>query len=340
MPPKAAPPKGAEPPSEEPLVPLSHEERRQLFIKKLPELKAAGEVQPICEGMKKYEALFHKDDKGHKTKDDQGNEKEHPPFEHTFSKEELAQVQQIACRQLNALATTKDGTAKEKRELITKFHGVERFMNAISICDSVVEPLRGELYKEAMSGLCHLAVNHNSTLKENFGDQGGIEHIVAGMHTMKSDTEFHLIACRALHSLAENSFNAEKISAAFGVDRVIQAMEVHNDVGVQKHSCGALQNLSIHAENRTKIVQLGGIERIINAMTRNPLDIELAEFACGVLVNIGCATEEMKIKLSGSRGMQSMRGILQRAIAHPEASQNTKTYAKVILDVIAPAPLN
>ena len=63
MPPKAAPPKGAEPPSEEPLVPLSHEERRQLFIKKLPELKAAGEVQPIYEGMKKYETLFHQDNK-------------------------------------------------------------------------------------------------------------------------------------------------------------------------------------------------------------------------------------------------------------------------------------
>ena len=59
------------------VVSLTHEELRQLFIKKLPELKA---VQPICEGMKRYEATFHKDDKGHKTKDDQGNEKEHPPL--------------------------------------------------------------------------------------------------------------------------------------------------------------------------------------------------------------------------------------------------------------------
>ena len=51
-------------------------------------------------------------------------------------------------------------------KLIIKIHLVERFMNAIFLCDSVVEALKGELYKEAMSGLFHLAGmqgNHNST---------------------------------------------------------------------------------------------------------------------------------------------------------------------------------
>ena len=55
-------------------------------------------------------------------------------------------------------------SAEEKGKfvkLIKEFHLLERFMNAIFLCDSVVEPLKGELDEEAMSGLCHLAARNH-----------------------------------------------------------------------------------------------------------------------------------------------------------------------------------
>ena len=297
MPPKA-PAKAAEPEPEVPLRPLTEDEKRAIFLKKLPDHKAAGEVKEICEGMQQFE--------------------------------KVAQIQTIALRQLNSLATTKDGSAPEKRDLIRKFSGLERVIKAL---DSHGDDK--ELYKEAFACLCHLTQTHSTMHKEKFGDTGGIERIVVGMAELKSDQDLQKLGCVALHNLASVSFNCDKIAAASGIERLLDALELYSVLEIQLHACGALQILSVAAENRSRIVAGGGCERIVTAMTRHPLSVELAEHTCGALFNVGCATPALKDKLTASRDAQSVRGALQRAMAQPEATDNTKTYGKLILDALA-----
>jgi len=86
--------------------------------------------------------------------------------------------------------------------------------------------------------------------------------------------------------------------------------------------------------NRGRIVASGGIERILAAMTKHPKNVKLAEYCCGVLLNVGCATAQMKPKLIESRSVQSIRSLLQRVVHEPEASANTKAYGKMILDAL------
>lgn len=297
MPSKGAPGKAAEPEQELPSRPLTEDEKRALFLKKLPEHKAAGEVKEICEGMKRFETV--------------------------------AQIQTIAIRQLNSLATTKDGSAPEKRDLIRKFGGLERVIKAFSHKDVK------ELYKEAFSCLCHLTQTHSTMHKVKFGEAGGIELIVAGMADLKSDQESQKLGCVALHNLASVSFNCDKIAAASGIERILDALELYSLVEIQLHACGALQSLSVASENRSRIVAGGGCERIVTAMTRHPLHVELSELACGALFNVGCATPALRDTLTASRDVQSVRGVFTRAMAQPEATGNTKTYAKLILDALA-----
>lgn len=293
---EAAPPPPAEP--EVPEKELTVEEKRARFIKKLPEHKAAGEVKAIIEGMKEHM--------------------------------EVAQIQVIACRQLNGLATTKDGSAGEKRDLIRKLGGLEALIKSMNAHKKV-----DELYKETFAGLCHLTITQSMMHKEKFGDAGGIELLVEGMHAHKSDLEVQKLACAALHNLAVVSFNAQKIAAACGIEGVCTAMEAHAHLDIQLHGCATLQILSIAANNRSRIVAAGGIERIVSAMTKHHLHVELAEFSCGALLNVGCATKEIKDKLAASGSMQSVKFAIHKAISHPEALGNTKTYGKMIIDALA-----
>jgi hypothetical protein len=57
-------------------------------------------------------------------------------------------------------------------------------MNAIFLCDSVVEPLKGELYEEAMSGLRHLAARNH---KKRSG-RGAPQEIYACRRHRKEDS--------------------------------------------------------------------------------------------------------------------------------------------------------
>jgi len=288
------------PPPAEPEVPareLTVEEKRVLFIKKLPDFKIAGDIMAIIEGMREHETV--------------------------------EQIIVIACRQLNGLATTKDGSAGEKRDQIRKLNGLERIIKAMDDHGSVAE-----LYREAFALLCHLTITQSNMHKEKFGDAGGIERLLAGMQAHESDIEVQKLGCAALHNLSVVSFNADKIATACGIHRVCTAMEKHTHLDIQLHGCATLQILSICAANRSTIVAAGGVERIINAMTKHHLNIELAEFSCGALLNVGCATKEVRGKLAASGSLQSVKSAVQRAMAHPEAMGNTKTYGTMILDAL------
>lgn len=196
-----------------PARPLTEEEKRAVFLKKLPELKAAGDlpaIKQIIEGMGQFDSV--------------------------------AQIQVVACRQINKLATIKDGSANEKRNLIRKVGGLERIVKTIDAHGAVEE-----LYIEAFEALCHLTHTQNLTHKEQFGESGGIKRIVAGMLSHAGAVELQRLACEALHNLAVVSFNSEKIAAEGGIERVVAALEAHTLPDIQLHGCGALQILSIQA---------------------------------------------------------------------------------------------
>ena len=221
----AMPPKGKEPPPpaepEVPARPLSEEEKRTLFLKKIPELRAAGDgphLKQLIEGMAQFVSASGE-----------------------FA-ERNAQIQVIACRHINKLATVKDGSANEKRDLLRKAGGLEQIIKTIDAHGALQE-----LYKEAFEALCHLGHTQNSTHKQTFGDSGGVERIVAGMHSHAGNADLQRFACAALHNLADVSLNSEKIAEKGGIERIIAALEVHADPSIQLDGCGALQILSIQA---------------------------------------------------------------------------------------------
>ena len=298
MPPKAAAPP---PEPEEPARPLTVEEKRARFLKKLPELKAAGDaaaVKEIIQGMKEHVAV--------------------------------EQIQVMACRQIAGLASMKDhAAAAEKRDLIRKFAGVEQVLRALGAHGACEE-----LHREAFVALGHLTNSHDAKVKEKMGELGAIERIVAAMRAFKSDLEAQALCCRGLHNLAHVSHNATKIAAAGGIEQVSAAMERHGNLDVQLHGCGTLQVLSISADNRGRIVAAGGLERLVNAMVKFD-NIDLAESCCGALVNVGCATPQMKSQLVATRGVQGVRSLLHKVMQHPEAKENTKAYGNLILDGLA-----
>ena len=301
MPPKPAAPAAAAAPAE-PERPLTVEEKRALFLKKLPELKAAGDaaaVKEIVEGMKAHEAIV--------------------------------QIQVIACRQLAGLAGMKDrAAAAEKRDLIRKVAGVEQILKALG-----AHGASEELHREAFSGLCHLTNSHNLKVVEKMGELGAIEPILAGMQAFMSDLELQKLACLAVHNLAHVSHNANKIAAAGGIERVTTAMELHLNLDVQLNGCGALQVLSISADNRSRIVAAGGVERMVSAMIKFHDSVVVAELCCGALLNVGCATPQMKSKLVATRGVQGVKAALHKVMEHPEAAANTRVHGKLILDGLA-----
>ena len=298
MPPKAA---AAPPEPEVPARPLTVEEKRALFLKKLPDLKTAGDaaaVKEIIEGMKAHEAV--------------------------------EQIQVMACRQLAGLASMKDhAAAAEKRDLIRKFAGVEQVLKALGAHGACEE-----LHREAFASLGHLTNSHNAKVKERMGELGAIERIVAAMRAFKSDLEVQALGCKGLHNLAHVSHNATKIAVAGGIEQVTAAMERHDNLDVQLHGSGALQVLSISADNRGRIVAAGGLERLVSAMVRFD-NVDVAESCCGALVNVGCATPQMKSKLVATRGVQGVRSAFQKVMHHPEAKENTKAYGNLILDGLA-----
>ena len=283
MPPKGKPPPPPEPEPEVDLKHLTPEEKQALFLKKLPDLKVAGDapaIKAIIEGMKEHAAI--------------------------------EQIQVLACRQLSKLASLKDASVVEKRELIRKAGGIEIIIKALEKHSAT-----DELHKEAAAALCNMTNTHNNLHLQQFGDKGGIERIIKAMHTFKADREMQTLSCHAVHNLAAVSFNAEKIAAACGIERVITALASHEHLDIQLHGCGALQVLSISAENRSRIVEAGGIERLISAMIKYHDSIKMAEFCCGALVNVGCATPKLKGALIASRGAQGVRDAMQRAMKHP-----------------------
>jgi hypothetical protein len=295
MPPKA-PAKAApveEP--EDPAKPLTEQEKIQRLLKKLPDLREAGDIKAIVEGM--------------------GNFEKDP------------QVQVVACRQLNKLVAGSD--AGERRDLLWKVGGLQRLVKAHD--DHLSNT---EAFKETFIALCHMSNTQNLSNTEAFGKSGAIERVLKGMHSQKSDIEFQRFGCLALHHLAVKSANVQKISDACGIERILAATEAHAHEAVQLHGCGALQLIAISPENRGRIVAAGGIDRLLNAMIKHPDNIQLAEIVCGALVNVGCATQATSCKLTERRSGQSVRRALQHALAAPEATENTKSYGRIILDAL------
>ena len=63
--------------------------------------------------------------------------------------------------------------------------------------------------------------------------------------------------------------------------------------------------------------------------------VVVAESCCGALLNVGCATPQMKSKLVATRGVQGVKAALHKVMEHPEAAANTKVHGKLILDGLA-----
>jgi len=108
------PPKGKEPPPpvepEVPARPLTEEEKRAQFLKKIPELRAAGDgpnLKKLVEGMAQFISATGE-----------------------FA-DRNAQIQVVACRHINKLVTIKDGSANEKRDLLRKAGGLEQIIKTL-----------------------------------------------------------------------------------------------------------------------------------------------------------------------------------------------------------------
>jgi hypothetical protein len=88
-----------------------------------------------------------------------------------------------------------------------------------------------------------------------------------------------------LRNLARNNAeNKERIAAAGGIDRVVQAMAAHVGVaGVQEQGCGALRNLAANAENKKRIAAAGGIDRLVQAKKNHPSCATNADYALRAL---------------------------------------------------------
>jgi len=125
------------------------------------------------------------------------------------------------------------------------------------------------------------------------GQEAFVNSTILAMHTHPNNTDLQGAACWSLGRIAAKKYNSHaktgrvKISAAGGLERIIEAMGNHsNSLDVQHYGAFALFHLADNDENQLMISVLGGVEQLMSAMQNYSTHRQIQEFSCGALGNI------------------------------------------------------
>ena len=94
-------------------------------------------------------------------------------------------------------------------------------------------------------------------------------------------------ACAALHIIAKNVDNREKIVAVGGIRVVLAAMPANDsEAGIQEAGCWILAYLACNTDNQTVIATVGGISVVKAAMTAHTGLVGVQRPGCQALANL------------------------------------------------------
>ena len=187
----------------------------------------------------------------------------------------------------------------------------------------VIEAKRAKL----MAAL-HLIMRHHALDQDLQQYTCGIAKVILANETIAADLhiEKHLIdsICLTADRYRDNprvlreafgglffaTFSCNDIGTAV-IASVLDGMELHQHISIQKYACGILRNLSVRPDHVNAIVESNGIQTIVQAMTDHLSDAELQCLACRALKHLAI-NEQNELGIQQHGGIGAIFEAIQR----------------------------